>query len=155
MFSSFKNHFKIKLLMLFFILIGCQLQEPNKNHGIVFLENRAKKLIINESNKNDVIKIMGQPHSKSVDDQDIWIYLERTLGKGKYHKLGKHILKTNNTLVLSFDKYGVLETKQVYKKEDVQKILFSKKTTKNEMTKKSFVESFLSSVRSKMYRNRK
>ena len=141
--------------MLFFILIGCQLQEPNKNHGIVFLENRAKKLIINESNKNDVIKIMGQPHSKSVDDQDIWIYLERTLGKGKYHKLGKHILKTNNTLVLSFDKYGVLETKQVYKKEDVQKILFSKKTTKNEMTKKSFVESFLSSVRSKMYRNRK
>tara|TARA_B100000965_G_scaffold181973_1_gene151875 strand:- start:794 stop:1261 length:468 start_codon:yes stop_codon:yes gene_type:complete len=155
MFSSFKNHFKIKLLMLFFILIGCQLQEPNKNHGIVFLENRAKKLIINESNKNDVVKIIGQPHSKSVDDQDIWIYLERTLGKGKYHKLGKHILKTNNTLVLSFDKYGVLETKQVYKKEDVQKILFSKKTTKNEMTKKSFVESFLSSVRSKMYRNRK
>ncbi len=141
--------------MLFFILIGCQLQEPNKNHGIVFLENRAKKLIINESNKNDVVKIIGQPHSKSVDDQDIWIYLERTLGKGKYHKLGKHILKTNNTLVLSFDKYGVLETKQVYKKEDVQKILFSKKTTKNEMTKKSFVESFLSSVRSKMYRNRK
>ena len=141
--------------MLFFILIGCQLQEPNKNHGIVFLENRAKKLIINESNKNDVIKIMGQPHSKSVDDQDIWIYLERTLGKGKYHKLGKHILKTNNTLVLSFDKYGVLETKQIYKKEDVQKILFSKKTTTNEMTKKSFVESFLSSVRSKMYRNRK
>jgi len=141
--------------MLFFILIGCQLQEPNKNHGIVFLENRAKKLIINESNKNDVVKIIGQPHSKSVDDQDIWIYLERTLGKGKYHKLGKHILKTNNTLVLSFDKYGVLETKEVYKKEDVQKILFSKKTTKNEMTKKSFVESFLSSVRAKMYRNRK
>tara|TARA_B100000686_G_C16786884_1_gene975843 strand:+ start:2553 stop:3020 length:468 start_codon:yes stop_codon:yes gene_type:complete len=155
MFSSFKNHFKIKLLMLFFILIGCQLQEPNKNHGIVFLENRAKKLIINESNKNDVVKIIGHPHSKSVDDQDIWIYLERTLGKGKYHKLGKHILKTNNTLVLSFDKYGVLETKQIYKKEDVQKILFSKKTTTNEMTKKSFVESFLSSVRSKMYRNRK
>ena len=141
--------------MLFFILIGCQLQEPNKNHGIVFLENRAKKLIINESNKNDVVKIIGHPHSKSVDDQDIWIYLERTLGKGKYHKLGKHILKTNNTLVLSFDKYGVLETKQIYKKEDVQKILFSKKTTTNEMTKKSFVESFLSSVRSKMYRNRK
>ena len=140
---------------MFFILIGCQLQEPNKNHGIVFLENRANKLIINESNKNDVVKIIGQPHSKSVDDQDIWIYLERTLGKGKYHKLGKHILKTNNTLVLSFDKYGVLETKQVYKKEDVQKILFSKKTTKNEMTKKSFVESFLSSVRAKMYRNRK
>ena len=155
MFSCFKNHLKKKLLMLFFILIGCQLQEPNKNHGIVFLENRAKKLIINKSNKNDVIKIIGQPHSKSIDDQDIWIYLERTLGKGKYHKLGKHILKANNTLVLSFDKYGVLTTKEIYNKEDIQKILFSKKTTENQMTKKSFVESFLSSVRAKMHRNRK
>ena len=155
MFFSFKNHFIRLFFFLFIILTSCQLQEPTKNHGIVFLENRSNKLILNKSNKNDVIKIIGQPHSKSINNANIWIYLERTLGKGKYHKLGKHILKTNNTLVLSFDKYGVLETKQVYKKEDVQKILFSKKTTTNEMTKKSFVESFLSSVRSKMYRNRK
>ena len=154
MFSCFKNHFKIKLLMLFFILIGCQLQEPNKNHGIVFLENRAKKLIINESNKNDVIKIMGQPHSKSVDDQDIWIYLERTLTPGAYHKFGKNILKENNVLVLEFDKYGVLKKKKFYDKKNNKNIQFTESETENILTKKSFVEKFLSSMKEKIYRDR-
>ena len=34
---------------------------------------------------------MGQPHSKSITDENVWIYLERTLGKGKYHKLGSNM----------------------------------------------------------------
>ena len=93
MFFCFKNHFNKLFIVLFIILTACQLQEPEKNHGIVFLENRSNQLIINKSNKNDVINIIGQPHSKSINDDDIWIYLERTLTKGKYHKLGQHVLK--------------------------------------------------------------
>ena len=38
------------VLLLFFILVGCKLQEPLKPHGIIF-ENRANKLLINKSNK--------------------------------------------------------------------------------------------------------
>ena len=106
MFFSFKYHFKKVYLVLMFILIGCQLQEPTKNHGIVFLENRSNKLFINKTNQNDVINIIGQPHSKSIKNLNTWIYIERILTKGKYHKLGKHVLKSNNVLVLSFDKYG-------------------------------------------------
>ena len=131
------------------------MQEPTKNHGIVFLENRSNKLIINKSNKNDVVKIIGQPHSKSINNDDIWIYVERTLSKGKYHKLGQHILKKNDTLVLKFDKFGILESKKIYNKNNTNKIQFSKKETKNELSKKSFVESFLSSVKQKMYGNKK
>ena len=148
---SFKHHLKILLYSIFLILLGCQLQEPAKNHGILFLDNRSEKLTINKSNKNDVIEILGQPHSKTFDGDDIWIYIERTLSKGKYHKLGRHELKTNNTLILNFDKYGILKTKDFYKKEDINQIKFSKKTTKNDLSKKSFVETFLQSVKSKMY----
>ena len=83
----------------------------NKNHGIVFLENRANKLIINKSNKNDVIKDYREPHSKSIDNENEWIYFESVLTKGEYHKLGQHILKTNNVLVLNFDKFGILKKK--------------------------------------------
>ena len=151
---NFKHHLKIAFFSIFFILLGCQLQEPAKNHGILFLDNRSKKLTINKSNKNDVIKILGQPHSKTFDQNDTWIYIERTLTKGKYHKLGRHELKTNNTLILSFDKYGILENKDFYNKEDINKIKFSKKTTSNDLSKKSFVESFLQSVKKKMYGNR-
>ena len=63
--------------------MSCQLQDPYNNHGILFLENRSKKLIPKETNQNDVLKIIGQPHTKSIDDENIWIYLERTLTKGK------------------------------------------------------------------------
>jgi outer membrane protein assembly factor BamE (lipoprotein component of BamABCDE complex) len=155
MFFCFKNHFNRLFIVLFIILAGCQLQEPTKNHGIMFLENRSNQLIVNKSNKNDVIKIIGQPHSKSINDDDIWIYLERTLTKGKYHKLGKHVLKKNNTLLLKFDKFGILKSKKIYDKNNTNKIAFSEKKTKNELSKKSFVESFLSSVKQKMYGNRK
>ena len=155
MFFCFKNHFNKFCIVLFIILTGCQLQEPIKNHGIIFLENRSNKLIINKSNKNDVIKIIGRPHSKSINDDNIWIYLERILSKGKYHKLGQHVLKKNNTLVLKFDEFGILKSKKMYDKNDTNKIAFSEKETKNELSKKSFVESFLSSVKQKMYGNRK
>lgn len=155
MFFEFKYHSNKLLLILFFILINCQLQEPTKNHGILFLENRSNKLVINESNKNDTIQIMGQPHSTSINDKNIWVYLERTLSKGKFHKLGRHVLKTNNVLVLNFDKYGVLTKKDFYDKNDIEKVSFSKSETDNELTKTSFVEKFLSSIRQKMYGNKK
>ena len=64
---------------------------------------------MNQSNINDVIDILGQPHSKSISDDNQWIYIERVLTKGEFHKLGQNILKTNNVLILSFDKYGILK----------------------------------------------
>ena len=85
----FKKHFNYISIILFFILIGCKLQEPLKTHGIIYLENRSNKLTINKSNKNDVINVMGRPQITDTNSIDSWIYLERTLSKGKYHKLGK------------------------------------------------------------------
>jgi len=139
---------------MFFILISCQLQESAKNHGILFLENRSNKLILNKSNKNDVLDVIGEPHSKSFNDENTWIYVERILTKGKYHKLGRHTLKTNNVLVLDFDKYGVLSGKKLFDKKDISKISFSDKETENELAKKSFVVTFLQSIKQKMYGNK-
>ena len=155
MFFSFKYHSRKIYTLLFITLIGCQIQEPSKNHGILFLENRSNELIVNKANKNDAITILGNPHSKSLDDDNVWFYLERTLGKGKYHKLGRHVLKNNNVLVLSFDKYGVLKIKEFYNKENINKVAFSDGVTENKLSGKSFVESFLESIKQKMYSNRK
>ena len=146
-----KNHIKILLIIFFNIVIGCKLQEPLKTHGIIYLENRSNEIKLKISNKNDVITIMGQPQIKN-DDEETWIYIERILSKGKYHKLGQHVIKENNVLVLNFDKYGVLKNKTFYTKEDINKISFSKKNTENELSQKSFVEKFLESMKQKMYR---
>ena len=150
----FKNHFII-IIILSVILTGCKVQDPLKSHGILYLENRAKKLTINKSNKNDVIRIIGQPHIKSELENNSWIYLERTLSKGKYHELGRHKLTENNVLVLDFNKFGILKGKEFLDKEDINKIKFSKKETENDLSKKSFEQTFLQSIKQKMYGNRK
>ena len=109
----FKYHIKF-LIILTVILSGCKVQDPLKSHGILYLENRAKKLTIDKSNKNDVIRIIGQPHINNESESNSWIYLERTLSKGKYHELGQHKLTENNVLVLDFNKFGILKGKQFF-----------------------------------------
>ena len=142
------------IIFLSFFLNNCQLKEPNKSHGINFLNNREKVLIIGKSNKNDVIKIIGTPHTTSIKEDDTWIYFERTITKGKLIKLGQNVLKENNILELKFNKYGVLSSKKKYDKDDMKKVKYSTKITENDISKKSFVGKFLSSVKQKMYGKR-
>ena len=130
------------------------MQDPLKTHGIIYLENRSNELLVNKSNKNDVIKVIGKPQIVNKEEGESWVYIERILSKGKYHKLGKHVLKKNNVLVLNFDKYGVLKQKDFFTKEDMKKIKFSNKETENVLSQKSFVQKFLQSVKSKMYSNK-
>ena len=154
MFFFKKCHLKKIILFLFIILISCKLQEQSNNHGIIFLENRAKKLIVNNSNKNDVLKVIGEPHTKSIENENKWIYVERVLTKGEYHKLGQNILKSNNILILTFDKFGILTNKQLLDKNDIKDIKFSNSETENRITQKSFVEKLLQSLKGKMYGNK-
>ena len=155
MFIRIKNHLQIYFIVLFLILPACQFQEPYKNHGIIFLENRAKKLVENKSNKNDVIKIVGQPHTKSLNNDNEWFYFERIFTKGEYHKLGKNLLKSNNVLIVKFDKFGVLKTKVFLNKSDLKKVKFSEEITENNLTQKSFVQKLLTSIKENMYANSK
>ena len=149
-----QNHFYKSLIGFFFfiILTNCQLKDPIKPHGIIYLENRSNKLEVKKTNKNDVVKIIGKPHIKDSDTTETWIYFERILTKGKFHKFGQHILSENNILVLDFNKYGVLENKNFLDKESMNKLNFSELKTENILTEKSFVQKFLQSVRQKMYK---
>ena len=119
----------------------------------MYLENRQELLIINESNKNDVINRLGQPHSTSISKDDTWIYIERTKTKGKIYTLGRNVLVNNNVLVVSFNEYGILKEKIFYDKENMKDYKFSKVETENDIRKGSFVTSFLQSLRQKMRAN--
>ena len=144
-------------LLLFFSLfiISCQRTEITKTHGIAYLEKREKLIFVNKSNKNDVIKIFGQPSTKGMTNENMWIYIERTLKRGKLIKLGKNYLKKNNILVLEFDNYGILTSKKLYDKNKMNNIKFTKNGTTNEVRKENFIYNFLSSVRQKMQIKRK
>jgi len=154
----FFNHFKTKfiyVLLSLIILSGCQRNEIVRSHGISYLEKREKLILINKSNKNDTIEVLGQPATKGMTDDNLWIYIERSRTRGKLLKLGRNYLVKNNVLVLEFDKYGILSKKDFYKKEDMNKLNFVKATTTNEIRKENFIYSFLSSIRQKMETKKK
>ena len=143
------------LFIITFFIIGCQRSEVLKTHGISYLAKREKLIVINKSNKNDTIKIFGQPATKGMTDNNVWIYIERTQTRGKLLKLGRNYLKKNNVLVLEFNKYGILQKKDFYNKESMKKITFAKNITENNIRKENFIYSFLSSIRQKMEIKRK
>lgn len=137
-------------LILLFLLANCQRNEIIKTHGISYLENREKLIILNKSNKNDVIKMFGQPATKGMTNDNLWIYIERTQTRGKLLKLGRNYLKKNNVLVLEFNNMGIVAKKEFYNKEKMEDIEFSKSITENELKRENFIYSFLSSIRQKM-----
>lgn len=143
------------LVIILFFITACQQNEVIKTHGIAYLEKREKLIIVNESNKNDTVNVLGQPSTRGMTNNNLWIYIERTNTRGKMLKLGRNYLKKNNVLVLEFDRYGVLKKKEFYTKKKMNELSFAKDVTDNEILKENFIESFLSSVRQKMLSRRK
>ena len=138
-----------------FFTFSCSQNEVIKTHGVAYLEKREKLIIVNVSNKNDAVSILGQPSTKGMSNDNLWIYIERTRTRGKLLKFGRNYLKKNNILILDFDKYGILQRKEFYNKSHMNDIKFAKNETENELKKENFIYSFLSSVRQKMIQKRK
>lgn len=149
-----KKSIYLVVISLFFIT-ACQKREVTKTHGIAYLEKREKLIVVNKSNKNDTINVLGQPSTKGMTDDNLWIYIERTTARGTLLRLGKNYLKKNNVLVLEFDKYGILAKKEFYDKKKMNKLSFAKNITENEIRKENFIQGFLSSVRQKMQQRKK
>ena len=121
-----------------------------KKHGVRNLEKKQQKLIILESNKNDIKKILGPPSSESVFDNDLWIFIEREIVNDKLLKLGKEKLITNNVLFLEIDSKGLLISKKFYDINEMNEAKLSELSTESKYTKKSFIYDFLSSMRQKI-----
>ena len=121
-----------------------------KHHGVPFLEKKQLELTINESNKNDIKKILGNPSTTSKFDNDIWIYIERKQTQSKLSNLGRMKIFKNDVLVLEIDGYGILKKKEFYNINDMQKIKVVDDTTEAVFARNSFIYDFMSSMRQKI-----
>ena len=142
-----------KILYLIFSLIivsNCSLKPVVKHHGVPSLEKKQNLLIVNKTNKNDIIKSLGNPSTKSKFDNDVWIYIERKQTQSKLKHLGKMKIFKNDVLVLEIDDYGVLKNKIFYNKEDMKNIKIAESTTQSGFKKNSFIYEFMSSMRQKI-----
>ena len=138
----------IILISVFLVISNCSLNLVDDHHGVYFLDKKVKKIQLNSTNKNDLIKIFGEPSVKSTFDNDVWIYIERKITNT--HFMGKRELVVNNVLVLEIDQRGLLSKIDFYNIEDINKINFDKTKTASVYGKRSFVYDFLSSMRQKV-----
>ena len=141
---------KIYFIIIFLCIANCSFNKAIKHHGVNFLEKKQEKLILKTTNKNDIIKILGPPSTKSTFDNDVWIFIERKTTTKKLFKLARKKILVNNVLVLEIDSYGLLVKKEFYNIEKMNDLDFSKRTTEITYTKKSFVYDFMSSMRQKL-----
>lgn len=127
------------------------MNKPIKSHGIHNLEKKSKKLIVNKTNKNDIIEIMGPPSSQSYFDNNKFIYVENKTTSSRFFKLGKKELIVNNVLLLEIDNRGILTNKNFFNKDDLEDINFSEKYTEVDYNLSNTVlQESLSSLKTKI-----
>ena len=142
-----------KILYLIFIIIvvsNCTLKPVVKHHGVPSLEKKQNSLILNKTNKNDIIKSLGNPSTTSKFDNDVWIYIERKQTQSKLKYFGKMRIFKNDVLILEIDDYGILKNKNFYNKDDMKNIKIVESTTESGFKKNSFIYEFMSSMRQKI-----
>ena len=141
---------RIILLIIFLFVANCKFDKIVNNHGVHYLDKKQKELIVQFSNKNDIIQLLGPPATKSKFNNDLWIYIERKKTRTTLLKFGKKKIFANNVLLLEIDNKGLLAKKDFFDINDMKKINFSESKTEISKSKKSFVYDFLSSMRQRM-----
>ena len=138
------------IIFLSLIVSNCSFKKAIKHHGVPFLEKKQSLLIVNKTNKNDIMDILGNPSTKSKFDNDVWIYIERKQTQSKLSNFGKMKIYKNDVLVLDIDNYGILKRKEFYNKNDMNNLKIVKETTEKEFKRNNFLYNIMSSMRQKI-----
>ena len=143
-------HKKLLLICIFLIIAACSNKQVIKNHGMTSLEDKAKKIIVQQSNKNDVLEIIGRPSTVSLFDSNDWFYIEREKTNQSVFKLGKSKINKNNVLEISFNEYGIVETKKLINIDNMNELKAEKKITEKNYDKRSGLGKLLKSLNRKL-----
>ena len=114
------------------------------------LKKKSEQIIVSETNKNDIIKLLGPPSVTSTFDNDILFYIERKITTDKLIKLGKQFYLENNVLILEIDNRGILAKKDLIDLNDMKELKLVSAETSVNYQKQSFIYDFLSSMRQKV-----
>jgi len=132
------------------LIYSCSLKQKIDQHGLKNLDIKKNEILVNTHNKNDIIKILGHPSTKSSFDNSIWIYFEKERASNAIFKIKSKKIIKSNVLVLELNDRGILIKKDFYDMNDINELDFSKATTEDMFSKRGFIYDFLSSMRQKI-----
>ena len=137
-------------IILSLFISACTLKKVERHHGVHFLNKKQEKLTVNQSNKNDILKLLGSPSTKSAFENDLWIYIERKTDNSSLAKFGNERIIVNNVLLLEVNNMGLLASKEFLDLTKMKDLKFAKQTTESQYKKNTFLYDFLSSMRQKI-----
>ena len=142
----------MRSLILIFVLFitGCSSNKVSKNHGFISLDNKLEKIVINKSNKNDIIEVIGYPSSISKFNSNKWFYIERKQTNQSLFKLGIKKISKNNILVIEFNNKGLVKNKKLVNLNDMNDLKYVKKITTKEFEQDNTIYNIFSSLREKV-----
>lgn len=141
---------KILILFLFLFTLNCSTNKVSKNHGFKSLETKFEKIVINQTNKNDIIDLIGPPSTKSDFNKNKWFYIERRKTNQSLFKLGQKKIEKNNILMVEFNNRGILTNKKIFDMDDMNEIKYVKSLTHKEFKQNNFLYNIFTSFREKM-----
>ena len=141
---------KLTTFIVFIFIVNCSGNKVSNYHGSKALDAKFHEIKINNTNKNDLLKIFGQPSTKSDFNENKWFYFERIKTNQSLFKLGKQKIKKNNILIVEFDQKGILIEKKLLNLNDMKDVKFIKKTTEKEFSKNNIMYDVFSTLREKI-----
>ena len=141
---------KILFILLFLFTLNCTTNKVSKNHGFKSLDQRFEKIVLNQTNKNDIISIIGPPSTKSDFNENIWFYIERRKTNQSLIKLGAKKIEKNNILMVEFNERGILKNKKLFDLNNMNDIKYVKSITQKEFKNNNFIYNIFTSLREKI-----
>tara|TARA_B100002019_G_scaffold189809_1_gene164104 strand:- start:938 stop:1399 length:462 start_codon:yes stop_codon:yes gene_type:complete len=138
------------LIVIVFFITACSANKVSKNHGFISLEKKFDKIILNKSNKNDLIANIGYPSFVSQFNENKWFYVERKLTNQSLFKFGVKKISKNNILVIELNNKGLVENKKMLRKNDMNNIKYVKKITQKDFEQDNTIYNIFSSLREKV-----
>jgi len=141
---------KIIFIIILFFTLSCSTNKVTQNHGYKALNIKFEKIIINKTNKNDVVSIIGPPSSKSDFDDNKWFYIERRRTNQSLMKLGIKKIEKNNILIVEFNEKGILKNKKLIDLNKMNDVKYVKSITSKEFENNNFLYDLFTSLREKI-----
>ena len=141
---------RILILIIVLFITACSSNKVSKNHGFISLENKLENVVINKSNKNDIIEVIGHPSSISKFNSNKWFYIERKQTNQSLFKLGVKKISKNNILIIEFNDNGLVENKRLVNLSDMNELKYVKKITSKDFEQDNTIYNIFSSLREKV-----
>ena len=137
-------------LIIFFVIVNCTGNKVSNYHGVKLLDQKYQQIVLNVTNKNDIIKLIGPPSIKSEFNNNKWFYVERLKSNQSIIKLGAQKIKKNNVLIVELTDDGILKSKKLLDITDMNDLKYLKSQTNKEFQNKNPLYDVFSSLREKI-----